>query len=454
MRKLLFIPFAALLAIAFPGAADAQNPRYGIVTSVFDENHAVYTSELGTGSVRIGIPWFMVEPQQDQFDWGNADRWINEATNRGLEILAGMGYTPQWAGPAWTGECVDGHCMPYNINDWYDFVYQVINRYRGYSNITFEVWNEPNQEFLNDDGVATQYALLFEYADRARDAANSSARLSGPETSHHAYFDGYLNSALSKIGPYLAPQDVVTVHWYDDGPNLFTYMSDVISGASGHDVWLTETGKATCDDTVQSNWVRDLMWNFDAWGLTRWTRTFLYVLQDGGSCTETIMRPNWTKREAFTWYRNYVGQQSRTSRPVSFQSVNGYYVVAEGNGGDVVNANRPAIGAWETFSAVDQNGASLRSGDFIWIQTGSNLFFLAENGGGARMLATGLSGGEWERFQIIRLAGPGVINHGDAVALRLGAFGPYTVAEGGGGREVNVNRPAIESWETFTIIFH
>ena len=37
---------------------------------------------------------------------------------------------------------------------------------------------------------------------------------------------------------------------------------------------------------------------------------------------------------------------------VGLRTVNGRYVVAESGGGDVVNANRPALGPWETFTIV------------------------------------------------------------------------------------------------------
>ena len=39
---------------------------------------------------------------------------------------------------------------------------------------------------------------------------------------------------------------------------------------------------------------------------------------------------------------------------IALRSVNGYYVVAEGGGGpgSVVNANRSAIGPWETWTLV------------------------------------------------------------------------------------------------------
>ena len=37
---------------------------------------------------------------------------------------------------------------------------------------------------------------------------------------------------------------------------------------------------------------------------------------------------------------------------VGLRAANGHYVVAEGGGGDVVNADRTALGPWETFTIV------------------------------------------------------------------------------------------------------
>jgi hypothetical protein len=47
---------------------------------------------------------------------------------------------------------------------------------------------------------------------------------------------------------------------------------------------------------------------------------------------------------------------------VSFQTHTGKYLVAEGGGGGVVNANRSAPGPWETFRLTDLNGGMLQSG--------------------------------------------------------------------------------------------
>lgn len=47
-----------------------------------------------------------------------------------------------------------------------------------------------------------------------------------------------------------------------------------------------------------------------------------------------------------------MAEQQLVTRSARVQSGRGYYVVAEGNGGDEVNCNRTAIGPWETFTLV------------------------------------------------------------------------------------------------------
>ena len=47
----------------------------------------------------------------------------------------------------------------------------------------------------------------------------------------------------------------------------------------------------------------------------------------------------------------------------------GTYVVAEEGGGGAVNANRPARGAWETFTLRDLNGGALQHGDEVALRS-------------------------------------------------------------------------------------
>jgi subtilisin family serine protease len=136
---------------------------------------------------------------------------------------------------------------------------------------------------------------------------------------------------------------------------------------------------------------------------------------------------------------------------ISFRAANGQWMVAEGNGGGSVNANRDAVGPWETFAVEDLNGGDLQDGDPVAFRTGGGWYLQAPAGGGDRFLATGTTVGSEETFTIVVLNDPGSrVEDGDSVALRS-VNGYYVVAEGGGGGQVNCNRTAIGAWETWGI---
>src|SRR5215213_6725014 len=150
------------------------------------------------------------------------------------------------------------------------------------------------------------------------------------------------------------------------------------------------------------------------------------------------------------------GAPSNGTYTTAFQTIFGYFVVAEGGGGSVVNANRTAIGPWETFTVIDLNGGALESGDLINIQSVGGYYVVAESGGGDVVNANRTEALGWETFRIEKIGGGGVIGPGDSISLQAYngwscCGGSYVVAEGGGGDVVNANRSAIAGWETFTI---
>ena len=140
-------------------------------------------------------------------------------------------------------------------------------------------------------------------------------------------------------------------------------------------------------------------------------------------------------------------------RTVTLRASNNQYVVAEGGGGGVVNANRVQVGPWEKFTIIDVYGGQLMSGDVIHFQTwNGNNYLVAEGGGGKEVLANRDFPREWESFIIQKISGPGPINNGDVITLQS-YNGNYVVAEGGGGGVVNANRTQVGPWEKFVIEF-
>src|SRR5581483_1572974 len=70
------------------------------------------------------------------------------------------------------------------------------------------------------------------------------ARMLGPEVSHHALADGWFAAVMQSSGDKF---DIVTLHWYPDGPPLAFAMDTLVRPlARGREVWLTEVGARAC----------------------------------------------------------------------------------------------------------------------------------------------------------------------------------------------------------------
>jgi subtilisin family serine protease len=148
----------------------------------------------------------------------------------------------------------------------------------------------------------------------------------------------------------------------------------------------------------------------------------------------------------------FTGWTAASSSLVSIRTSAGYYFIANGGGGGDVDATATAIGTHEKYNLIDANGGTLESGDYVSLQSYQGQYFAAEGNGGSTVKATVTQLGPWETFRMWKVGGSGTtINSGDSFALQSGN-GYYVVAEGNGGGEVNCNRTAIGTWETFTLV--
>jgi len=204
--------------------------------------------------------------------------------------------------------------MPSDIADWYTFVANFVVRYAN-TNVILGIWNEPN---LTLDGGPQAYAQLFVNASRARNGANPWFAIAGPETSHHALKDGYFEAAFDAIAAWgaFAPQDVVGVHRYPDGPPLADYL-DAVHRIAGGDVWLTETGSGDPDPAAQARFYDDTIGQFAASTRpTWWTHVIFYRLWDGQPCcTDAILNADFSNKPAFDVYRSWMIDLGRPNRP-------------------------------------------------------------------------------------------------------------------------------------------
>jgi len=135
---------------------------------------------------------------------------------------------------------------------------------------------------------------------------------------------------------------------------------------------------------------------------------------------------------------------------VAFRSSHNKYLVAEGNGGDKVNANRSAIGSWETFNMeLLSSGACITNGATVAVSTQGSHYLRATSGGDLDAKASVV--GSWEQLTLVNHSdGSGCLASGDSISLKS-AHNKYLVAESNG--DANANRSSIGSWEKWNVAF-
>jgi hypothetical protein len=299
---------AVAIAVLTRGVAAqrrAPNLHYGMNTRVLTPQMADKVAELDAGVVRLAFGWDVIEPAcKGCFNWERTDGWRDEARRTGRTIFASLAYVPAWANGGRHYEY-----PPLDFQDWYDFVFAVVSRYRG-DIALWGVWNEPNLDiYLNPPDLRT-YRTLAVLAHAAIRAANPRAIVVGPDVSWHGVKDGWFAAAMYDVGDLF---DVVSVHWYSDGPDLATFMDRLVRPASlGKPVWLSETGMQPCF-SIFGEAGQALFYNrvLEAFVARRewWTGVSFYDLHDDpqpGTCGSGITREDWSNGPAFQLYQRVI----------------------------------------------------------------------------------------------------------------------------------------------------
>lgn len=297
--------YAIALTLGGARGSIAQDVHYGMNTRVLTAQMADKLVELGAGVSRVVFGWDVIEPGcKGCFNWATTDAWRDEARRTHRQIFATLAYAPKWANggnPYWY--------PPLDYQDWYDFVYAAVTRYQN-DIVLWGVWNEPNLDSYLKGTDLRVYQSLVVNARTAILSANRHAFVLGPEVSWHATTSGWYETIMSTVGDLF---DIVTVHWYADGPPLGRMMDDLVEPfTQGKPVWLTEAGKRPCDsffgEAGQALFYQQVL---DAFQPRRdwWTGLLFFDLWEQPvppDCGSAITREDWSNRPAFTLFRRFI----------------------------------------------------------------------------------------------------------------------------------------------------
>jgi polysaccharide biosynthesis protein PslG len=331
MRKTVSI-LAVLLSLSVATVlADVSSP-YGINSHAPDSATLDLIAAAGIGWIRVDMNWFQMEPGRDTYDWGFMDAVINNARARGLEVFATLAYTPAWANG--TGNIAD---PPIDTGDWYDFVYDTVNRYKYWVKY-WGMWNEPNLESFFT-GVGWQYReWILKPGAQAAKHADPGCYVLGPELAHlnSADYPSWMYEAMAAGGSdYI---DIVTHHCYKGttGQDVFLYLDQnafywpwdppplmkVLSnlGVTGKPVWLTEVGWGTdgVSEEEQADYYHQVLWGV----LQRdyLDKVFFYEIRDDPTPGVTpwgIVRSDYSPKQAYYRYAEYIDSPTAPPTPPS-----------------------------------------------------------------------------------------------------------------------------------------
>ncbi len=123
--------------------------------------------EMGFTWVKQVFPWRDIEAyQHNRYDWWRTDRIVEDAAERGLNLIVRLDRQPFWT-QADGGEVPLENAPPRDYQLFEDFCYAVAHRYRGHIQ-AYQVWNEPNlsREWGNQPPNAAEYVLLLSHCYR------------------------------------------------------------------------------------------------------------------------------------------------------------------------------------------------------------------------------------------------------------------------------------------------
>ncbi|MCO6450248.1 MAG: beta-galactosidase [Caldilineales bacterium] len=123
------------------------NPKAGVHTRLDNEvepwkikRTLEMVREMGAPWIVEYFPWAFSEPVKGRYDWEHADLVINHANRQGLEMIARLGYVPEWARPPGT---TSTHLESDQFADFAEYAAAFAERYRDRVHYII-IWNEPN----------------------------------------------------------------------------------------------------------------------------------------------------------------------------------------------------------------------------------------------------------------------------------------------------------------------
>jgi hypothetical protein len=155
-----------------------SSPDYGMQVFLYWQAEVAdrdlkLVQEAGFRWVKQELPWREIEgAAKGAWQWQTADRIMDQIDAHQLKVIVRLGSQPAWA----AGAALPAISPPDNLQDFYDYVFAVANRYKGRVE-AYQVWNEPNlaREWGERPPDPAEYVELLKVGYQAVKAADPQA---------------------------------------------------------------------------------------------------------------------------------------------------------------------------------------------------------------------------------------------------------------------------------------
>jgi len=248
------------------------------------ETEIALAAASGARILGLDFDWRRIEPERGRYVWAEVDTVVALAKRYDLRLVPMLLYTPRWASMASFAPLDYHRAPPTNYDDYRNFVYAVVNRYKpygeapltadGYGITDWVIWNEPNVRSGREapapgdfwTGSLEEYIQLLRAGYEGAHAADPGGNVLNGGLADIFWEDGELDllAALERLydpnvdgdasdgaRPFF---DTLNIHTYQLGPpdpDWYTTRLEAVSRVMAHfgdadkPIWITETGYGT-----------------------------------------------------------------------------------------------------------------------------------------------------------------------------------------------------------------
>jgi hypothetical protein len=230
----------------------------------------------GVRSYRTAFEWSLIEPRDNTFVWDRYDRLVAAADRHGIELVPTLFWEspqPAWAGPrTFQSGWNTSKYPPRDLDKWRDFVFQVVNRYKG--SITWWIpSNEPNlAQFWYPRPSPREYVAFLEATRAAARRADPEARFLGGSVAGldlaflREIFKAGALDLIDAVGvhAYIAPHDPdasFPLNNFDMSSERGTFLGGlsavhrlILEHGGRQRIWMDEAGQPYRDDFIIPGW--------------------------------------------------------------------------------------------------------------------------------------------------------------------------------------------------------